>query len=333
MRPHLRQILCTVSAISSIASAEDSIPVQSQIPSSHQDSTPPLVNFQLPLELGGYFTFDAATPLSHWARLDIPYKLSWMELSAQVPINENLTGAITLLSTGDLDKIRIWQCMASWESGGWSISGGQQNFHLGLFTTRTVSTPLIWDSAWRNAPGTEIGWKANKTTVLGVGFASISYGSDSATGQQATHDPTITGYFDWNPGKGSELRLSGLAGSHFQDVDAAGTFTLKRVILDAEIWQRFHTDSRADYAGWYTGAGLQLTENLVGGIRYDRLTLDGGNHWSDKICAGGVLKFFQDLFMGGEFGHDEKMGYYLDLQFGLSTHLGLAGVSPRQPGR
>ncbi|MEN9306772.1 MAG: hypothetical protein RL173_704 [Fibrobacterota bacterium] len=40
-----------------------------------------------------------------------------MELTAQAPISENVTGAITLLSTGDLEKLRVWQCMASWESG------------------------------------------------------------------------------------------------------------------------------------------------------------------------------------------------------------------------
>jgi hypothetical protein len=143
----------------------------------------------------------------------------------------------------------------------------------------------------------------------------------------------VTGYLDWTPTPGDDFRLSALAGSHFQDVDIAGTLTLKRFLFDAEFWKRFNSGSRPDYLGWYAGAGLQLSDDLVGGIRYDRISLDDGARWSDKICAGGVLKFFRDLFVGGEIGHDDRMGYYLDLQFGLSTHLGLAGVTPRQPGR
>lgn len=326
MRPTFRQFLFVPLALQAIACAQES-------PQPQPDSIPALVDFQLPLELGGYFTFDAATPLSRWAKLDIPYQLSWMELTAQAPISENVTGAITLLSTGDLEKLRVWQCMASWESGNWSISGGQQNFHFGLFTTRSVSGPLIWDSAWRNAPGTEIGWKQSEALTLGLGFASLLNGADSAAGRGETHDPAVTGYLDWTPTPGDDFRLSALAGSHFQDVDIAGTLTLKRFLFDAEFWKRFNSGSRPDYLGWYAGAGLQLSDDLVGGIRYDRISLDDGARWSDKICAGGVLKFFRDLFVGGEIGHDDRMGYYLDLQFGLSTHLGLAGVTPRQPGR
>jgi hypothetical protein len=326
MRSFLRQILCIMFVTHGIARAQDlSLP--------QSDSTPPLVNFQLPLELGGYFTFDAATPLSHWVKLDIPYQLSWMELTAQAPISENVTGAITLLSTGDLEKLRIWQCMAAWQMGDWILSGGQQNFHFGLFTTRTVSGPLIWDSAWRNAAGSEVGWKQSEALTLGLGFASLLNAADSAAGRKETHDPTMTGYVDWTPREGNDFRLSGLANTHFQDLDAAATLTVNRLLFDAEIWKRFNSGSRPDYLGWYAGAGLQLTDKLVGGIRYDRISLDDGAHWTDKICAGGVMKFFRDLFVGGEIGHDEKMGYYLDLQFGLSTHLGLDGVTPRQPGR
>ncbi|MEN9306771.1 MAG: hypothetical protein RL173_703 [Fibrobacterota bacterium] len=65
MRPTFRQFLFVPLALQAIACAQE--PPQPQ-----PDSIPALVDFQLPLELGGYFTFDAATPLSRWAKLDIP---------------------------------------------------------------------------------------------------------------------------------------------------------------------------------------------------------------------------------------------------------------------
>lgn len=146
-----------------------------------------------PLELGGLFTFDLAAPVSKWRSADVPMALSWMEISARVPVGDHLVGAVTLLSEDGPRDIRVWQCEAGWEDSAASLVVGQQNFHHGLLTTRLVSNPLHWDSAWRNAPGIEAsrtwgGW------TLGVGAASPLRDADSSSDQAA--DPSASAYLD-----------------------------------------------------------------------------------------------------------------------------------------
>ena len=293
------------------------------------DSVTTMASRPLPMELGGFFTYDLAAPATRWENGDVPLALSWMELSARVPVADHLVGAITLLSKDGPRDIRIWQCVAAWEDSGTTIVAGQQNFHHGLLTTRLVSNPLHWDSAWRNAPGLEVSRTGGSWTV-GIGVAS-PLRSDPDSSGPAKSDPSGSGYVDWIPAEGSVVRLSGAAARQWRDFDAAANLAMGPLLLDGEWFGRFRDAGTDLYAG--SGGIAFQTGPWTVGTRYDRLTIDGGETWQGRTSAGGVLQFWQAMFAGAELSRTDRGAWGLDFQVGLTSHMKVPGFTPSQPGR
>ncbi len=291
---------------------------------------PKTVDKHLPLELGGFFTYDLAGPAEDWKKVNVPLALSWMELSARVPVADNLEGAITILSEDGPTDLKIWQCLASWEVGGTNVVVGQQNFHHGLLATRIVSGPLIWDSAWLNAPGAEVSRKLDAWTV-GAGAAIRTVPEDSASGMEERNDLTGSGFLDWTPAEGSIVRLSGAGGEHFQDADLAANLSLGSFLLDLEGYRKFR-EKDPDLLGYSMGLAYQSGAWTVG-TRYDRISLDDNVSWEGNASVGVVAQFWEAMFAGLEVMRTDDGDVGIDFQIGLSSHMKVPGFTPQQPGR
>jgi hypothetical protein len=303
--------------------------LQAQAPADSAMS-PVSVDHHLPLDLGGFFTYDLAAPASDWKHADVPLALSWMELSARVPVGTHLVGALTILSKDGPTDLRVWQCLASWVDDGSSVVVGQQNFHHGLLATRLVSNPLIWDSAWLNAPGVEVSHTVGAWT-LGAGAAVQNIPEDSASGTVERNDASVSGYLDWIPSEGSLLRASGAAGEHAQDADLAANLALGSFLVDLEGYRKFR-EKDPDLLGWSLGLAWQ-TGRWTLGARYDRLSLDDADTWEGRTSLGAVAKFWEAMFAGLEVTRTDHGNVGIDLQVGLSTNLKIPGYTPQQPGR
>jgi hypothetical protein len=288
------------------------------------------VGHRLPMELGGFFTYDLAAPATGWENADIPLNLSWMELSARVPVAEHLTGAITILSKDGPTDLRVWQCLASWENGGTNVVVGQQNFHHGLLSTRLVSNPLIWDSAWLNAPGIEVSRTLGPWTA-GIGAWVQRVPGDSATGTTDRNDASGSAYLDCAPVEGSLVRASGAVGEHVQDADLAANLALGPFLLDLEGYGKFRQKG-PDLSGGSAGLAWQ-SGAFTAGARYDRLSLDGGDSWEGRASVGTVVQFWEAMFAGLEVSRTDRGSVGIDLQVGLSSRMKIPGETPRQPGR
>jgi hypothetical protein len=293
-------------------------------------TVPRAADHRFPLELGGYFTYDLAAPASDWKKADVPLSLSWMELSARVPVATHLVGAITILSRNGPRDLQIWQCLASYDDSGTSLVVGQQNFHHGLLATRLVSNPLIWDSAWRNAPGAEISRTMGAWT-LGAGAAVTTIPADSAAKTEDRNDPSASGYVDWVPDEGSVVRASGAAGKRWQDADLAANLALASFLVDVEGYGKFR-DRDPDLLGFSLGLAWQ-SGAWTFGTRYDRLKPDGDNSWQGRASLGAVAQFWEAMFAGLEVSRTDHGNVGVDFQVGLSSHMKIPGFTPQQPGR
>lgn len=293
-------------------------------------SSPTPVERKFPLELGGFFTYDLAGPATDWGNADVPLSLSWMELSARVPVATHLVGAITILSRNGPRDLQIWQCLAAYEDSGTSVVVGQQNFHHGLLTTRLVSNPLIWDSAWMNARGAEVSRTLGAWTI-GAGIAILDVPGDSLEGTPDRHDPSGSGYVDWVPAEGSILRASGIAGRHWQDADLAANLAIGSFLVDMEGYRKFR-DRDPDLLGCSLGLAWQSGAWTVG-TRYDRLSLEGAESWQGRTSAGTVVQFWSAMFAGIEVSRTDHGNVGIDFQVGLSSHMKVPGFTPQQPGR
>lgn len=316
-----RRILFHILAVAALSHA--------QTPADSSASPAP-ADRRFPLELGGFFTYDLSGPATGWKNADVPLSLSWMELSARVPVADHLVGAITILSKDGPRDLRVWQCLAAYEDGGASLVVGQQNFHHGLLATRLVSNPLIWDSAWRNDPGVEVSRTLGSLT-LGVGAAVENIPGDSAAGIEERDDPSGSGYVDWALAEGSLLRASGAAGKRWQDADLAANLALGAFLVDLEGYRKFR-DRDPDLLGCSLGLAWQRGPWTVG-ARYDRLSLDGDRSWEGRTSLGTVAQFWDAMFAGLEVSRTDRGSVGIDFQVGLSSHMKIPGYTPRQPGR
>jgi hypothetical protein len=270
------------------------------------------------MELGGLLTVDGGNQFKDWE--STPARLGRVELSANVHVEKDLEGSITLLSENDPGKISVDQAVGQWTLPQAKVIFGQQGFNLGLASTRTNSDPLLLDLAGYHQAGLTLLWSKEAMTY-GFGLSSLeTAGSDSVM----TSDPCVVLNADFAP-EGQMARLSLQASRARQAVDAAVNLTHGPLLLDVEALWRWKDEDDVAKGGYSAGIAWQITPMFQPAFRWDALG-DEEEMLQDQLYTVGItITPVEHVFGAGNVSFDQDGHAFFAVQMGLQSTLKLPG--------
>jgi hypothetical protein len=274
------------------------------------------------MELGGLLTVDGANKFKDWE--NTPAQLGSVELSANVNVEANMQGSITLLSEGDPNKIVVDQAVGQWTLSQGKVIFGQQGFNLGLLSTRTISDPLMLDLGEFKQAGVTLLWIQNAMTY-GFGLTSLeTMGPDSA----AIHDPCVVLNVDFAP-EGQMHRLGLQASRKRVAVDAALNHTLATWLFDLEGVWRFKDEDGMAKGGYSAGIAWQVNSWVQPALRWDALGNEEKAVDMQQFTVGITVTPVEHVFGAGEISWDQDGEPSFAVQMGLQSTLKLPGFQRR----
>jgi len=297
------------------------------------------------MDIGGLVTLDYGAPINNFKNQAL--QIGRIELRAVVNVNQNVKGFITLLSEGDLHKIRIYQAAAdlTLQKPSLEFIAGQQIFNHGLMTTRLINYPLGYGLVLPNQPGV--------TGVYTLGNAKVSLAGlmvENASEPKPQSILSTRGDTVWLPGatadtsrflgcvagadysfaNGSNTHVSMLVSHDKIDLDVACALIVRNLTLDGEIYSQLKmSENGAKAATYCAGASYALSDAFSLAFRNDGLSEDRFKDFTMLYAGGCVYKIFGDCYIAFEYDYQKpSMGEAINsiaLEFGLQSTLKLPG--------
>jgi hypothetical protein len=270
-------------------------------------------------------TVDGANKFKDWE--NTPAQLGSVELSANVHVDSNMEGSITLLSEAEPGKsepgtIVVDQAVGQWTLSQGQIVFGQQSFNFGLLSTRTISDPLILDLGDFSRAGVT-GLLNRGSMTYGLGLTSVETLSNDS-GATPTSDPCLVLNADFAP-EGQMMRLAIQASRARQAIDGAINFSQADFFLDLEALWRWKDEDDIAKGGFSAGIAWQFSPIFQPAIRWDAVGDEEDIMISQAFTAGITISPVEHIFGAGEVSWDQDGEASFAVQMGLQTTLKLPG--------
>ena len=297
------------------------------------------------MQIGGLVAVDYASPLDDFKSQTL--SLGRIELRAVVNINANVRGFITLLTEGDLEKIRFYQAAADLTPDNLPIEliVGQQIFNHGLMTTRLINYPLGYGLVLPNQPGVSAMFTMNNFKISLAGLMTETVTSEKCDsvltiagdtielpGKTSASErlPGAVASFDYSFTNSSLLHLSISASHDDIDIDAACALILEKFTFDAEVYSQLREPAGTGKAATYcAGIAYAISDNVSLAVRNDGLSGDRFRDLTMLFCGGIVVKIFGDCYAAIEYDYTKPpegdASSAIALEFGLQSTLKLPG--------
>lgn len=289
----------------------------------HAQTSPKLSEI---MELGDVVMIDLSAPNPQSPQDGKAY-VSRMELSANVNIDEGMTGNVVLGSyDGDLSAVKVDQAYGALSPSDSKLSFffGQQYFNYGLLNTRLITYPELMNHVQTWAPGFQAVYKHNDQWGLSLGGF---YEEASYIGERSSYGTMLT--LDYS----SELfnaKASVKGANSYAQTDLASTWTLGPLVLEGEYFQNLGkmADNQSD-AGMTLGAELKLGSAFALAGRFESLSQDQFENSKSSYAIGPVWHAPKNIFVALEYNHHNEANGdgELRLQVGHTTKFKLPGFS------
>ncbi|MGL1903002.1 MAG: hypothetical protein OCC49_12760 [Fibrobacterales bacterium] len=295
------------------------------------------VNLEPAMELGGVVTIDFGGPTD--ALKDAPVEVGTVELSANVPVSNDILASITLVGEEGLTSVAIDAAVVEWKLSQVPLTllMGQNDIGHGLNSTRLISDPLMKGLDFGlNGPSISAVYSAGMFSpfVGGVYLATpgeMSYVVEGTSVQKVESEASgvyrgLVG-IEASPSEMMMVRASGSLGKKYQDAVVGSEISIAGLTIDLEGYYQF-TDGD-QMSGWYTGVAYQVSDMFALATRYDMSTKNSYDAYGSRIGVGGSFSFAHGLFAALEYGRtlpSEGDGENtIGIQIGLESSLELPG--------
>ncbi|MGL1936630.1 MAG: hypothetical protein OCD01_16485 [Fibrobacterales bacterium] len=295
------------------------------------------VNPNPAMELGGVVTVDFGGPTDKLK--DQPVEVGTVELSANVPVSNEILASITLVGQKGLTQVAIDAAVVEWRLSHVPLTllMGENDIGHGLNSTRLISDPLMKDLGFGlKGPSVSAVYSAGMLSpfVGGVYLATpgeMSYvvegpGVQVVEGEASGVYRGLVGV-EAAPSEKIMVRASGSLGKEYQDAVVGSEILVAGLTIDLEGYYQFIKGDQM--SGWYTGVAYQVSEMFGLATRYDMATKNSYDGYESRIGVGGSFSFAHGLFAAVEYGRtlpSEGNGENtIALQIGLESSLELPG--------
>lgn len=253
--------------------------------------------------------------------------VSRMELSANVNVDEGMTGNVVLGSyNGDLSKVGVDQAYGALTPSGqnYSLFFGQQYFNYGLLNTRLTTYPELMNHIQTWAPGFQAVYKfSDQWASTAAGF----YEGASYIGERSSFGALLT--IDYS-GSHANVKASVKGANSYAQTDLASTLTFGPVVLEGEYFQNLGriADNARD-AGFTLGSEVKWGEALSLAGRFESLSDNGFESSRSSWAVGPIWHAPKNIFVALEYNHkNEGNGDgELRMQIGHTTKFKMPGFS------